>query len=394
MVTEHEQRAHANRHLSRDYLASRVGAPPVPPPGGYRGVRRFPSDPSQLPPPGAPAVPPRASAPRPRAHPLGWIALIGVLLFVLVLLLVALSAGPGGVFSTGMLIGQLIVVGLVAAGLCVRRARLVASIALTVALLANIGTVGAASAALAPLSPAPFAGGAERAGPGAVYPGKHDVDPTTVLEAAPLEETQAEGDALMAEVREALSDRFGVTWVQTTDPITRYERNGYGGESLLQEYRGAMWATEQPVQGYEHKLAVIDEINRVLAASEHYPPMFALNDPTQSRQDDEVLEQFYGTTDPRTQAVWEWVTSRDYVLSSTGHVARPPLFYATITDLSNDPTGEFRRGADGTDAPPEGLQLLFLAREQLSEDDRAAFEEGTRGGPPPDSAVVEEGDEE
>ena len=84
MVMDHEkQRAR--------YVAGTEGAPPVPPPGGYRNARRA-SEPCTQP----RAVPGRGRAVGPRrdgirgskrpANALGWIALVAGILFAVILL--------------------------------------------------------------------------------------------------------------------------------------------------------------------------------------------------------------------------------------------------------------------------------------------------------------------
>lgn len=358
----------------RGYVGGHAGAPPVPPPGGYRGERHFPDHPvlGDL-----VAEPPRARS-RPPAHPLGWIALLATVLFSGLLVAVVVSGDADLVFGTTMVALQVLVVAVIAAGMCVRRARVLAAVALTIALLINIGTAGAAGALIGPAVQEAGGSGSAPASPELSYPGIKDVDPQAVLVAPSLEDVEQHAEQLSARIRERLSDEFGFTWTRIADADVRPERNGYGGESLLQQYTSPTWRTDQPVREYEGKVAAMRVIGEVLAETREYYDLSPLNE-SDGAIDPRALESLYGSADPREQAVWEYATQRYGRIAPRGPSAT--LLYATLTDLDNDPDGRFRAREEAERAPGEpleGLSIMFLSPQLLSEADRDAFEEGTR----------------
>lgn len=366
------------------FVAKHDGAPPTPPPGGYQRARQFPSSPfapelvvSFAPPERTDAAPSR------RRHWLGWTALGAAGGLALVLLIQLAMGATDAIYSTTMLALQLIVAAVVVAAMFLPKARVLGAIALSVALILNVGTIGAASALRSSAAGA-YDGETERDKTEQEYPGIRDVDPDLVLRAESLEQVQARFDELSLAIRTELTDRFGFTWVRIGEGSTRPERNGYGGESMLVEYSAPMWATEQPIRSESDKRAVMAAIDDVLAREGVYWPLYPLNEA--SGITDDSLEKLYGSADPATQVVWEWYTEvggTDLMYESGA--PDPSLFYATITDLTHDETGVFRQRqeaentANGT--PVEGLQLFFLGRQLLSEADRAAFEEAIADSP-------------
>ena len=358
----------------RGYAGGHAGAPPVPPPGGYRGERRFPEHPVAghfL----AQAPPPRSG---PRLHPVGWIALLAAGLFSALLIALATVGEAHSALGTSMLVLQVVVVGLVIAALCIRRARLAAAIALTVSLLVNVGTVGAVGALLSdPLTP-PSAGTTADGPADGDYAGIKDVDPQSVLLAPSLEDVQDHTNELSERIRESLSAEFGLTWTRIADASARPERNGYGGESMLQQYTSPTWRTDQPIRDHDQKLEVMAAIDRELAVAGEYYALYPLNEPDGSI-DPRALESLYGSADPREQSVWEYVAQR-YGTPGISSPS-PTLLYATLTDLSNDDDGQVRarEEAERTDGEPlEGLNLMFISAQLLAEGDRDAFADATR----------------
>ncbi|GGH50327.1 hypothetical protein [Microbacterium album] len=360
------------------YRGGTDGAPPLPPPGGYRGARRIPVHPDAAAIPGLgtfAAPPPR---PRPRAHPLGWIALAGASLFALVLLGMLAFGATDAFYGVTALTIQLLVAAAIVAAFVVRRGRTLAGIALALTLLVNVATVGALSAVHTSAA-GTYPGASD---PRAAYPGVRGVDPDDILARRSLEQVRDETDALLERVRDRLSAEYGYTWVQAGGEDLRPERNGYGGESLLVEYTSPSWATVEPITDVSRKYAVMATIDEVLVSGGYWN-LLPLNDP-RSGIDPGVLTRFYGSDDPDTQAMWEWYSSRmdDRLSPDRGETT---LFYATLHDLSRDPTGDFRAAREAqharTGEPLEGLQLTFLAPMLLSEADREAFEQGIRDHP-------------
>lgn len=365
------------------YLSHHDGAPPTPPPGGYQHERRFPASPFE---PAAAAFPAQKKKPNPRLrHPLGWVALSAAAVFGVVLLATLLVAGPGAVYGTTMLALQLIVAAAVITALVVAPARAIGSCALALALILNIGTVGAAGAVQASAS-GTYAGAGAETDPEAAYPGVKGVDDDLVLEAPSLEETADGIDRVAKKIRDELSAEFGFTWVSGGEPALRGERNGYGGESMLQEYTAPGWATNEPIHGYDEKMAVMRAIDRILYDEGVYYSLYPLNDPAQGSISAESMEQLYGSTDPREQVRWSYyteLTRPDY----SPEAPSPPLFYADIIDLDNDDTGRWTQQqealAEDYGQPVEGLTLQFIAPQQLSEKDREAFVKALEEHPEP-----------
>src|SRR5699024_4506190 len=131
-------------------------------------------------------------------------------------LLIAVTMTGEARLATGatMLALQAVVVGVVVAALWIRRARVLGSVALTLALLVNVGTVGAAGALVAESADAPVATDA----PGDDgYAGIKGVDPQAVLQAPSLEEVAQHTEELSSRIRERLSDEFGLTWTRIDD---------------------------------------------------------------------------------------------------------------------------------------------------------------------------------
>lgn len=364
MVMDHEkQRAR--------YVAGTEGAPPVPPPGGYRNARRQQTAPS-LP---FGAVPPTMGTAdaagvdeRKPANALGWAALIAGILFALTLLVTLAAGGTDVLYGVTMLTLQLVVVAVVIGALFSARGRRFGAIALIITIVFNVATVGGLSALQTSASGSYDGMKSDEQKHEEEYPGIKDTDPQDALNQQSLEEVQAESESLFADIRERLTARFGFEWVPVGAEDFRPERNGYGGESMLVEYASAGWATTQPIQDYSQKLAVMDEIDAVVA--EHGMSYLYSFNGEYSGIDPTMIAKLYGSDDPREQHTWEYY-SENY--------PEPMRFYANIYDLSNDPNGDFRKAREAQNArsgePLEGLQLAVIASAVLSEDDRAAYEE-------------------
>jgi hypothetical protein len=360
MVMDHEsQRAR--------YLAGTEGAPPVPPPGGYRGARRG-TGPQE-----APAFPTFVSVAegdddRRSANAIGWIALLTSILFAIVLLGTMLAGGTDLLYGVTMLALQLVLVAVIIAAIVTKRGRMLGAIALVIAVLFNVATVGGLSALQSSASGNYDGTKSDEQKHAEAYPGIKGTDNSTVLNQQSLEEVRAEADSLFADVRQRLTDEFGYTWTQFTDEDLRPERNGYGGESMLYEYGSAGWATNEPIQDYARKQQVMAVIDQVVQEHGMYG-LYAFNDPSGSGIDPTMIEKLYGSDDPRTQHTWE---------SYTENYPDPLRFYATINDLSNDTDGGFRTEREAQSArtgePVEGLQLFVIASAVLSDDDRDEFE--------------------
>ena len=366
MVMDHEkQRAR--------YVAGTEGAPPVPPPGGYRNARRQ-SGPVSQPQYGAPAPSATATATasasetKKPANALGWIALVVGILFAVILLITLAVGATDTLYGVTMLALQLVVVAVIVGTLFTARGRTLAAVALGITLVFNVATVGGIGALQTSASGSYDGMKSEEQKHEEAYPGIKGTDPQDALQQQSLEEVRAEADGLFAEIRERITAEYGYEWVQVGDEDLRPERNGYGGESMLVEYTSIGWATTEPIQDYSTKLDVMATIDSVVA--EHgLPPLYSFNGEF-SGIDPSMIAKLYGSEDPREQHTWEYYTD---------NYPDPMRLYANIYDLSNDPTGDFLKTREAQNArtgePLEGLQMVVLASAVLSEGDQAEFEE-------------------
>ncbi|MFJ4223588.1 hypothetical protein [Microbacterium sp. NPDC089695] len=362
MVMDHEkQRAR--------YVADTEGAPPVPPPGGYQGARRQSSS-VVLPPtdPGAIGTATADADAKKPANAVGWIALIGGILFAVTLLVTLAAGATDALYGVTMIALQLTVVAIAIGALFTGRGRTFGAIALAIALVVNVATIGGVSALRTSAAGGYEGMKSEEQKHEEAYPGIKGTDPQTTLRQQSLEQVQAEAEALFADIRARITAEFGYEWVQVGDEDFRPERNGYGGESMLVEYTSVGWATTEPIQDYDRKLAVMDLIDDVV--TEHgLAYLYSFND-ANSGIDASMKAKLYGSEDPRLQHTWEYYTE---------NYPDPLRFYANIYDLSQDPTGGFRTSREAQSArtgePLEGLQITVIASGVLSEADRAEFEE-------------------
>lgn len=347
------------------YVAGTEGAPPVPPPGGYRGARRAQAPDSWVPP--VPVV--DAPDEKTSANALGWIALVGGILFVLILFGTLLAGGTDVLYGVTMLALQLIVVGVIVAALITVRGRRLGAVALVITILFNVATVGGMSALQTSASGDYDGVKSDEQKHEEAYPGIKGTNAQDVLAQQSLEEVRADADSLFTDIRARLTAEFGYTWSQVGEEDLRPERNGYGGESMLYEYASVGWATNEPIQDYDRKLAVMRVINQVIAERGLWE-LYSFNEPGTSGIDPTMIAKLYGTDDPRTQHTWEYYTE---------NYPDPLRFYANVYDLSNDPTGDFRVTREAQSArtgePVEGLQLVVIASAVLSDADRAEFEQ-------------------
>lgn len=345
------------------YVSNSEGAPPLPPPGGYRAAQRRGADETHLADPRGAA----SSAPR-RTNAIGWIALGAAIVFAF-LLLVLLGIGVTDViYGPTILALQLALVGAVVAALVTAKGRMLGFIALAVVLLFNVATVGGLAALRTSVTGAYDGGKTEEQRLWEAYPGIKDRDPRSILGSPSLEEVRSRSERVLTAVRERLTAEHGLEWVQVTDEALRPERNGYGGESMLVQFTSPQWMTTTPVTGDAHKRAVMATINEVLL-EQGFWDLYAFNEPS-SGIDPAVVEKMYGAVEPRDQVVWEWYSD---------NYPDPARFYADIIDLANDDTGEYRTAREAQSArtgePLEGLSLTMLADQLLSVERRDAFEE-------------------
>ena len=340
------------------YTGGSEGAPPSPPPGGYRGARRV-----------TPAQPdPVVTAPTPKVRPsrLSWITLGAAAVFALVLLGMWAAGATDAIYATATVGFQVAVAIAVVASLAAPGGRTLGVVALALVVLVNVGTIGAASAIGHPPGTTSTTTDPED-DYWAAYPGIRGQGEYEILDRTSLEVAARQGDDLLAAIRSRLSREYGFEWVQGVAGGIRAERNGYGGESMLVQYTSVTWATTEPITDYELKLDVMSTIDEVLAEHGFWGAV-SFNEPS-SGFDPAYIERLYGSTNPRTQSLWEWYSDNE---------PEPIRFYADISDLTFD-DGRFRAAREaqvaGTAEPLEGLLLFVYIPEVLSEADVAEFQE-------------------
>lgn len=357
------------------YVGGSEGAPPLPPPGGYQGARRVAASldaaaglPSASAPGGAISYTDPAAAEKKGANGIGLAAIVATVLFTLVLLIMMGAGGTDAFYGATLIVLQLVVVGVIVAALLTPRGRMLGAISLAVTLVLNVATVGALGTLVSAATHDYDGTKSEAQEHQAAYPGVRDVSAGRVLDQPSLEQVQADGDALMADIRDRIAAEFGYTWVQSGKVDLSPERNGYGGESMLKRYTSTSWTTEQPIRDNNRKRAVMAVISDVLVEHGMFE-LFPLNQPGSGISDD-MVAKLYGSANEERQHTWEYYSDT---------YPDPMRFYANIYDLSKDPTGEFRTQrqaiSDQTGEPLEGLQLTVFGRQLLSENDRAEFEE-------------------
>ncbi|UNK70810.1 hypothetical protein [Microbacterium sp. H1-D42] len=361
-------------HQRSRYVGGAEGAPPLPPAGGYHGARRAPAGldaAAGLAPASGDVVFTAATEGKKTSNAIGLVAIIAAGLFTIALLLLMGAGGTDALYGVSMLVVQLVVVGLIVAALLTPRGRMLGAIALAVTLVFNVATVGAMGALRSAATQAYDGTKSEQQRHEQAYPGVEGTSNYDVLNGPSLEQVQSEGDELMAQVRERVSERFGYTWVQAGSVDVSPERNGYGGESMLKRYTSTTWTTEQPVQDNDRKREIMQVVDEVLLERGMWE-LYALNEPGSGISDD-MVAKLYGSADVDRQHTWEHYSDT---------YPEPLRFYVTTYDLSKDPTGEFHTEreavAQQTGEPLEGVQLMILARQVLPEKDRAAFEEKLR----------------
>ncbi|UJP09468.1 DUF4064 domain-containing protein [Microbacterium sp. KUDC0406] len=335
----------------------------MPPPGGYHGARRTNTAPAE--PAMAPAV--QIDAPKTTPNALGWVALVASILFALILLGSMIGGGADPVYSLTVLVLQLVVAGVIVAALLTAKGRMLGAIALVIALLFNVATVGAVGAVVASATNSYDGVKSDRQKHEEAYPGVKGTSNGDVLAQSSLEQVQSDGNDLMAEIRDRLTDEFGYTWKKSGSPATRPERNGYGGESLLQQYTSEQWTTVEPVRDNDRKREIATVIDEVLTERGMYD-LYPLNS-AESGISKDMVAKLYGSADIEQQHTWEWYSDA---------YPDPMLLYVDVFDPSKDPTGDAQADREAkhkaTGEPVEGVQLTIIARKLLSEKDRADFE--------------------
>jgi hypothetical protein len=134
----------------------------------------------------------------------------------------------------------------------------------------------------------------------AAYPGTAWADADVVAGAPGLEATIAASDAMTAEIRAAVSAEYDVTWWQFGGSEPDVQQNGYGRDSLLQnwyapQWRGDIEATDAGAR--ERILAIVERV-----AGRYDAEAFSVSNEREIPAADAV--EYYGAAEPDDQPYW------------------------------------------------------------------------------------------
>ncbi|QIK63091.1 hypothetical protein G7068_07675 [Leucobacter viscericola] len=355
---------------ARSYVSSTEGAPPLPPKGGYHGASRATVHTRAVAEPRLETATLQRN--RVRSHWLGWVALSLAIVFALVLVVMAFSGAADAVFSVTVFVVQLAVIAAVVAALVTKRARRLGIAALAVVLLCNVATVGS----LGVLQTASAGSYAVSKSTGQLhreaFPGVEDYSEQEILAQPSLEAERDRVAKVFEQVRDRLSRDYGVTWTKTSDEQVKPERNGQGGESMLKQVTFEGWTTNEPVHDLKQKRDMIATADEVLMAN-NAAGLISMNE-YESGLPAARMKDLYGSVKPDEQAIWDYLSWDGW---------QPTRLYVGITDLSRDPTGDFRAAAEARrlnpSDPVDGFTLNAYSTPLLAEGDVKEFKERMRG---------------
>ncbi|MFB2580942.1 hypothetical protein ACEXQD_06795 [Herbiconiux sp. P15] len=200
------------------------------------------------------------------------------------------------------------------------------------------------------------------------YPGSADVDSQEVLAGPSLEEGIDDGEAMVREIREALSAEFGLEWApppagqSTADQLFPAE-NHYGGPSMLSVVNAPTSQSTSVPETWEEKQRVIEIIGDITARYGYGPPQLAQDSSPLTEQD--RIRDLGGPT-PATQVIVSGMS-----LGPTGQ-----WLAFTFQDFSKDSDGRMRERFAGSTAngwQANTITLSYGANGLLAEQDRAEF---------------------
>jgi hypothetical protein len=130
------------------------------------------------------------------------------------------------------------------------------------------------------------------------YPGSYFVTTEEVLGALSLEETIADGDAVMEQLQLELAD-YGFEWTEYLESTQSRSSNGYGGDSMLYRYTSEVLVGESQVTDDDAREQIIEIFDRVMSAR---PTTTVVVDNDEIDDDDAVYS--FGSADRESQALW------------------------------------------------------------------------------------------
>jgi hypothetical protein len=215
------------------------------------------------------------------------------------------------------------------------------------------------------------ADGAERTVHWRDYPGVAGLDPQEVIDGPSVEEGYAAGEAMVAEVRAAITAKFGLTWAgpppsdERFDPFHENVENEFGGESMLSTINSQGSVTTDVPRSWQQKQRLLAVVAEVAAGYGFSAPV--LDTAGYSGWTDQQLIRDLGGTTPQTQAIVGGT-----LLGPTGQW----LFFSFL-DMSKDLDGSITERlapSDGNGGPINSFSLGYGANALLPEGDDAEFE--------------------
>ena len=210
--------------------------------------------------------------------------------------------------------------------------------------------------------------GRERAVYWREYPGMAGVDPQEILQGPTPEEGLAAGQAMISEVRAALTEELGLKWApppegqDDVDPFVHRVQNYFGGESLLTVVNALPSQSTSVPRDWADKQRALETVRTVIAKYGYSAPVI---DTFDQWSDEQRISDLGGLT-PETQVI----------VSGMAQGPAGQWLSFTFQDLSKDTTGKF----DERLAPPPGsgwqldtFSLGYGANGLLRDADRDEF---------------------
>lgn len=203
------------------------------------------------------------------------------------------------------------------------------------------------------------------------YPGVAGLDGDDVLDGPSVDEAYTTGTAMVVEMREALTQEFGLTWAPDPNqgdgngPFFDRIPNVFGGESLLTTINAPTSQSTSIPSSWTDKQRVIEIIGEV-AARYGFGPVVLDYERDAPLSDEELIGSWGGST------LETMVTISGSIDGPTGQ-----WLWFSLNDLSKDTDGTFaeRLGpATENGWEPNSVNLFYGANALLPDEHRAEFE--------------------
>lgn len=130
------------------------------------------------------------------------------------------------------------------------------------------------------------------------YPGSYFVTTDEVLDGESLEQSMAEGDAVVDQLQAELA-AYGFEWSVDTEGDSYHSGNGYGGDSMLYSYSSDVLVGSATVDDPQARESIIATFERVMSSR---PDTTVVVSNDEIEGEDAVY--FFGSEDRDEQALW------------------------------------------------------------------------------------------